>query len=489
MRQAGVLLHISSLPNEYGIGSLGKEAYEFIDFLKESGQKIWQILPIGPTSYGDSPYSSLSSFAFNPYFIDLEILVKDGLLDEKDLPIKDISRKVDYGYLYNTRIGILYKAFFNRKPYEKEFEEFIKEEDYWLEDFALYTVLKHEHKAKAWNEWYDDFKFKNPQAISWAKNEFKNQILERKFYQFLFYKQWQKLRKYANKNGIRIMGDIPIYCAYDSADVWANPKLFQLDDNLNPTFVAGCPPDAFTEDGQLWGNPLYNYDVMKEDNYSWWVKRVKHSLKMYDILRIDHFRGFAGYYSIPFEDTTAKNGKWREGPGYDLFAAINKECPNADIVAENLGFLTDDVEELLDKCGFPGMHIFQFEYGDGIKNIPLKKKFKENTIIYSGTHDNQTIMSFYNEQNEHYKKLTDSICKIKFTDRPNLKIIEYCMKQNNDYCIIPLQDYLGLTDEVARMNEPSTIGRNWCFRSLKMDFSNELKEYILKITTKYNRIN
>lgn len=489
MREAGILLHISSLPNEYGIGSLGKEAYSFVDFLKESGQKIWQILPIGPTSYGDSPYSALSSFAFNPYFIDLEMLVDDGLLNEGDLPQKNVSRRVDYANLYYTRFDILHKAYLNKDKYQNEFEEFINSEALWLDDYALYMVLKREHEDKPWNLWYDDFKFKNPDSLTWAKNEFKDKILEQKFYQFLFVKQWKKLKKYANDNGIKIMGDIPIYCAYDSADVWANPKQFQLDDWLNPTYVAGCPPDAFTQDGQLWGNPLYNYDYMKSEGYLWWVNRVKHSLKMFDILRIDHFRGFAGYYAIPFQDTNARGGHWRTGPGYDLFEAINKECPNANIVAENLGFLTDDVNELLDKCGYPGMHIFQFEFGDGDENVPLKGKYKENTIFYSGTHDNQTIMSFYNEQNEQYKKLVDSICKIKFTDRPNLKIIECCMKQKSDYCIIPMQDYLGLTDDIARMNEPSTIGHNWCFRTLNMDYSSELKDYILKITAKYKRIN
>lgn len=487
MKEAGILLHISSLPNKYGIGSLGKSAYDFVDFLNEAGQSIWQILPIGPTSYGDSPYSSLSSFAFNPYFIDLEILVEDGLLGKDDLPNENNSRRIDYSYLYDTRFNILYKAYLNRKPYEKEFLEFVESEKEWLDDYALYMVLKGYCNNKAWNEWYDDFKYKNLDSIAWAKNEFKDIILSHKFNQFLFYKQFQKLKSYANSKGIKIMGDMPIYCAYDSADVWANPHYFELDNKLNPINVAGCPPDQFTEDGQLWGNPLYNYELMKNDNYSWWVRRVKHSLRMFDILRIDHFRGFAGYYKIPYGDINAKNGFWVKGPGYDLFKEIEKAVPNAQIVAENLGFLTDDVFELLDECGYPGMHIFQFELGDGVK-IPLKKGFKENTIIYSGTHDNQTIMTFYNELNEDYRKVVDSICKIKFTDRPNLKIIEHCMKQKSNFCIIPIQDYLGLTDEYGRMNTPSTLGGNWSYKTLQMDYSNELKDYILKITTKYNRL-
>ncbi len=488
MREAGILLHISSLPSPYGIGTLGKSAYDFIDFLEASGQKIWQILPIGPTSYGDSPYSALSSFAFNPYFIDLDFLVQDGLLTKEDLPCEAYGKKVNYEQLYNTRYGILHKAFLNREKYEKSFTEFIQKEDSWLNEYAMYMVLKKEHENKPWNLWYDDFKYRNPQSLQWLQNEYKNQILEYKFHQFLFYRQWHKLKLYANKKGIQIMGDMPIYCAYDSADVWSNPSNYQLDTALNPTFVAGCPPDAFTEDGQLWGNPLYNYKKMEEEKFSWWIQRVKHSLRMFDILRIDHFRGFAGYYAIPYGDKNARGGHWEQGPGYKLFEAIHRECKKANIVAENLGFLTEDVHELLKKCGYPGMHIFQFELGDGKKNIPLKKKFEENTIFYSGTHDNQTIMSFYHELSKENKELIDSICKIKFTDKENLKIIEYCMKQDSKYCIIPLQDYLGLTDSEGRMNTPSTLGGNWCYRAEAKDFSAGLKDYILKITTKYHRM-
>lgn len=489
MKQAGILLHISSLPGPYGIGSLGKPAYDFVDFLKESGQRIWQILPIGPTSYGDSPYSSLSVFAGNPYFIDLDLLVKDGLLKKEELPRETHGRRVDYERLFETKYEILHKAFLRREKYEKGFTDFIRREDTWLCDYARYMVLKKEHENKPWNLWYDDFKYRNPQSIDWLDHEYKEQLMEYKFYQFLFYKQWQRLKRYANKNGVQIMGDMPIYCAYDSADVWANPYNYRLDSALNPTFVAGCPPDAFTEDGQLWGNPLYDYVKMEQDGYSWWIQRVKHSLKLFDILRIDHFRGFAGYYAIPYGDKTAKGGHWEKGPGYALFEVIAGECKDAKIVAENLGFLTDDVFELLRQCGYPGMHIFQFELGDGETNVPLKKKFKENTIFYSGTHDNQTIMSFYHDLTEKNKSLVDSICRIRFTDRPNLKIIEYCMKQQSRYCIIPLQDYLGLTDSEGRMNTPSTLGGNWSYRAMQMDFSEGLKNYILKLTEKTDRIN
>lgn len=488
MRSAGVLLHISSLPNKYGIGSLGKEAYDFVDFLASAGQSIWQILPIGPTSYGDSPYQALSAFAFNPYFIDLEILVGDGLLEQKDLPKLIETKRINYGELFNTRYNILHKAFLNMHIYVNEFMEFVEKEESWLDDYACFMVLKEKQNNKSWEFWYDDFKYRNPNSMKWLKENYSDRILEYKFYQFLFYKQWNELKAYANSKGIAIMGDIPIYCAFDSADVWANPKYFELDENLKPINVAGCPPDAFSEDGQLWGNPLYNYHAMKEDNYSWWVKRVTHSLKMFDILRIDHFRGFAGYYSIKASEPTAKNGKWVEGPGYSLFEAIEASCPNANIVAENLGFLTDDVFELLDKCGYPGMHIFQFELGDG-KKCPLKKGFKENNLIYSGTHDNQTIISFYNELSKDNRKLIDSICKIKFTDKPNLKIIEYCMKQKPKYCIIPLQDYLGLNDYEGRMNIPSTATNNWTYISKEDDYTEALALYMKSLAIKTNRYN
>lgn len=487
MRTSGILLHISSLPSKYGIGTLGKEAYKFVDFLAQSNQHIWQILPLGPTSYGDSPYSSTSSFAFNPYFIDLDMLVEDGLLKKSDLPKDYESREVNYHELFENRFMYLHIAFLNREKYEVEFNEFLTKEAYWLDDYALFTLLKKEHENRPWNEWYDDFRYKHDQAIQWAKNEFKDKILEEKFIQFLFVKQWMKLKAYANKKKVEIMGDMPIYCSYDSADVWANPSNFQLGDYLLPRCVAGCPPDAFSATGQLWGNPIYDYDKMKENNYSWWVLRVKHQLEMFDILRIDHFRGFAGYYSIPYGRTDAVIGEWRKGPGYDLFKAIKKACPNAKIVAENLGYLTKDVFDLLKKCGYPGMNIFQFELGDGVKNIPIKKGYKENNIFYSGTHDNQTIMSFYTELTPKYKKLVDNICNIGIYDRPNLKIIEYCFSTLCNYVIIPFQDYLGLTDSKGRMNTPSTVGFNWRFRTYKDDFSKELKDYIKDLTIKFNR--
>lgn len=488
MKEAGILLHISSLPGKYGVGTLGDSAYKFVDFLKKSGQKIWQILPIGPTSYGDSPYSSTSAFAYNPYFIDLDLLVKDGLLDESSLPNPFVTNRINYDYLYNNKYPLLHKAYLKKDIYKLEFESFKKENDDWLDDYSMFVVIKEWQNGLPWYEWYDNERLRKKESLLWLKNEFKkDRIDEIKFYQFLFYKQFIKLKEYANKNGISIMGDMPIYCAYDSADVWANPKDFLLDSNLKPKGVAGCPPDAFSSDGQLWGNPLYDWEKMEKDGYKFWIKRVKHSFKLFDILRIDHFRGFAGYYNIPYGDPTARNGHWEIGPGYKLFKAIEKNIPNARIVAENLGFLTDDVHKLLKKCKYPGMKIFQFELADG-KNAPIKKKFDSNNVFYTGTHDNQTLMSFYNLQPLVYKKLIDKVCNIKFFDKPNLKIIEYAMNTDCNMVIIPIQDYLGLSDDIGRMNLPSTVSNsNWSYISRDFDYSLDLANYIKKITKESGR--
>ena len=480
MKEAGILLHISSLPSKYGCGSIGKEAYKFVDFLHKAGQTLWQILPVGPTSYGDCPYSSLSSFAFNPYFIDLEWLVDNALLLKEELPEQVNVKFVDFNNLFITRYELLHKAFLRREKFEEEFNIFIKEEDYWLNDYAMYMVLKKEQENKPWYQFYDDFKYRNPSSLEWLQREYSEAILEYKFIQFLAFKAWYELKKYANKKGVKIIGDMPIYCAYDSSDVWANTKNFELNENLTPKNVAGCPPDYFNSDGQLWGNPLYNWDLMKKEKYSWWVNRVKHSLKLFDVLRIDHFRGFAGYYSIPFGSQNAKNGEWRVGPGIKLFKEINKQCPNSNIIAENLGFLTKDVFKLLKDSGYPGMNIFQFELGDR-KNIPLKKGYPYNNVFYTGTHDNQTIMSFYHELSYEDKKIINKICNIGFKDKENLKIIEFAMKQESKYVIVPLQDYLGLTDSEGRMNIPSTPLGNWKYISRSDDFSKELLEYLKSI--------
>ena len=483
MRKAGVLLHVSSLPNKYGIGTLGKEAYSFVDFLKESGQTYWQMLPINPTAYGDSPYQSPSVFAGNPYFISLEELVKEGLLEKEDLSVlkSNDPRHVDYASIFNIKLGLLEKAYANYELVLDEFNLFKEENKEWLEDYAVFMALKKEQENKAFIDWYDDFKFKVDHAMEWFKSQYSVLIDQYRFMQFLFYKQFAKLKEYANKKGILLIGDMPIYCAYDSCDVWSHPEVFEVDSNYRQINVAGCPPDDFTADGQLWGNPLYRYDLMKKDGYSWWIRRINQMGKIFNIVRIDHFRGFAGYYSIPAGSLNAKNGQWVDGPGYDLFKAVKKGT-SVDIIAENLGFLTPDVYKLLRQCKYPGMVIFQFELNK------LHKGFKSNNVIYSGTHDNKTIVSFYNELSDKDKKNVNDVCGITFNEKVNLKVIEFCMKQDCDTCIIPLQDYLGCADSDGRMNTPSVASGNWTWRATKGDLSEELKAYMLKVTSDSGRL-
>ncbi len=485
MRSSGILLHISSIPSKYGIGTLGDEAYKFVDFLALSKTKYWQILPIGPTSYGDSPYSSTSVFAFNPYFIDFEILMKDGLLELDDFKyLEDKSLKIDYKKLFLEKNKVLKKAYLKKHIYETDYLEFLNIENYWLEDYSLYQIIKEEHDYKPWNLWYQDFKMKDINAINFIKKSHHERLEEVKFIQYLFYRQWMNLKSYANKLGVMIIGDIPIYSAYDSSDVWANKANYDLDIDGTPNYVAGCPPDQFSADGQLWGNPLYNYELMKKNNYSFWIKRIKHSLKLFDILRIDHFRGFAGFYKIPYGEETARNGHWEKGPGKALFKEVIAHFDSERIIAENLGFLDQDVYDLLEYTKFKGMHIIQFEMGNAKDYCPLLKPFNSNNVIYTGTHDNQTIMSWYNDLDLLYKTKANEIFKIKITDKPNFKIIEYAYNSNVDMCIIPFQDFLGLYDDLGRMNTPSTLGSNWQYKARDIDFSFDLINYIKKITLK-----
>ncbi len=489
-KKAGILLHISSLPNEYGIGTFGKSAYQFVDFLEATKQSYWQVLPMGPTSYGDSPYQAVSVFAYNQYFIDFDLLKEDGLLKESDYIDVDFGNNqldIDYAKLFNNKNHILKLAYKNHQKFSKEFNDFKEKNNFWLNDYATFLVLKEEFNFMAWNTWPIEFKIREPKIIDdFQKDNF--EIIDIiKFIQFLFYRQWEKLRDYANKKNIEIIGDMPIYVAYDSSDVWSNPEMFYLNEKLAPIEVAGCPPDAFSEDGQLWGNPLYNWDYMKNSKYSWWVKRIEKAFEIYDVVRIDHFRGFAGYFAIPFGDKTARNGSWRKGPGYDLFKTINEELNNPKIIAENLGFLDDEVLKLLNDCKYPGMHILQFEFGNMNDYIPIKDDFNSNNIIYSGTHDNQMLASWYLELDDNAKKTVDEIANIKSLKEVNQKLIELCMSKSPDLCIIPIQDYLELNDETGRMNTPSTTGKNWRYRMSKKDITKKLIDKISKITIKYNR--
>lgn len=492
MRKAGILLHISSLPNKYGIGTLGKSAHHFVDFLVKSKQKLWQVLPICPTSYGDSPYQTTGSFAGNPYFIDLDVLCEEGLLKEEDYEhLKTDNEKVDYGYIYETRFDVLKIAYENFKLTEQnEFKKFIKLEKDWLEDFALYSAIKKQFNGLPWIEWEEDFLKKDNKTMKKFKKENTDEINFQYFLQYKFYEQWNKLKVYANSNDIQIIGDLPIYVSLDSADVWSNKENYQLNEELLPDVVAGVPPDAFSEEGQLWGNPIYDYKKMKKDNYSWWVNRVRHSLKIFDIVRIDHFRGFESYWAVPYGDENAKGGKWVKGPGYELFKTIERELNiqgEFKIIAEDLGFLTPAVHKLLKKTGYPGMKILEFAFDPENDNDYMPYNILENSIVYPGTHDNMTIMGWYLEGiNEQTRNYVNQYLEIDHINAVVPRVIRAALNTPAHTVIVQMQDYLEL-DNSARMNEPSTTGNNWVWRLKEEDLSEYTSERIRYWTTVYRR--
>lgn len=490
MRASGILLPISSLPSPYGIGCFSKCAYDFVDFLCEAGQSYWQILPLGPTSYGDSPYQSFSTFAGNPYFIDLEELVEEGLLTKEECENSnygDNAQYVEYGIIYEERFRLLKIAFAMFDLNDKNYQKFVEENKSWIEDYSLYMAIKKSFDDKSFSDWDEDIKLRKPEILEKYNEEFKVQKEFYKFLQFKFISQWIKLKKYANKKGIKIIGDIPIYVAFDSADVWARPELFQFDEDLNPIRVAGCPPDGFTEDGQLWGNPLYNWDKLKQDGYSFWVKRVKSASLMYDVVRIDHFRAFEAYYSIPYGELTARNGVWKKGPNYDLFKVIKDELGDVNIIAEDLGFLTPEVYKLLDDCGYPGMKVLQFAFSPQKSDSEyLPHNYKKNCIAYTGTHDNQTSLSWFLGLD---KKTKNHVLRYLGGSKPETivhNMIKSLYASVSNTVIIPMQDYL-LLDDTARINEPSTMGENWTFRITKDALNKKLSKNIKKLTKIYYR--
>lgn len=493
MRKSGILMHLSSLPSPYGIGTMGQSAREFVDFLKESGQTYWQLLPICPTSYGDSPYQSYSTFAGNPYFIDLDELEKKGLLEKTDYADMDWEEEVDrvnYGLLYQNRYPILRKAadrFLACPP--DNYEAFCKENAFWLDDFALFMTLKDVHQGAPWSEWSPPLRNRNERALKEATQNHQASISFWKVLQYLFFEQWDKLKEYANAQGISIIGDLPIYVSLDSVDVWAHPELFQLDDNKVPKEVAGCPPDGFSVEGQLWGNPLFDWDYMEAHDFDWWVRRIHYLCQVYDVLRIDHFRGFAGYYAIPYGDTTAKNGRWREGPGMKLFSAVERTIGRQRIIAEDLGHVTDDVRKLLKDSGFPGMKVLQFAFDrrdkNGVEYLP--HNFIEHCVAYTGTHDNDTILGWFDEADEQDTTYARGYLGIKNEDALNWDMMDALWKSVAELAIVTAQDILGLGSE-ARMNQPSTVGRNWQWRATPGAFTEELADKIKDRMKKYNRI-
>lgn len=492
MRRNGMLLPIASLPSPYGIGGFSKEAYEFIDLLEETGQKLWQILPLGPTSYGDSPYQSFSTFAGNPYFIALDTLVEKGWLTKEACEASDYGDNesyIDYGRIYNSRFVLLKQAFLNSDILSDEkFTEFCKANQHWLPDYALYMALKNQNDGKSWIEWEEEIRLRKPEAVECYKRELEEECNFYEFLQYEFHEQWTKVKEYAHKKGIQIVGDVPIYVAFDSADTWANPELFQLDEKNLPLGVAGCPPDAFSATGQLWGNPLYNWAYHKKTGYDWWLKRIAYCFDLYDIVRIDHFRGFDEYYSIPYGDETAVNGHWEKGPGMDLFNTVKEKLGELDIIAEDLGFLTESVFQLLKDSGYPGMKVLQFAFDPSEDSDYLTYKYQRNCVVYTGTHDNDTTAGWFEKLSDGDKEVALRYMNSFYTpkEEQHWDLIALAMRSTADTCIIPVQDFLGLGSE-ARINMPSTLGDNWKWRMTKGAFSEELKEKIRRMTKLYGR--
>lgn len=492
MRRNGMLLPIASLPSPYGIGGFSKEAYEFIDLLEETGQKLWQILPLGPTSYGDSPYQSFSTFAGNPYFIDLDTLVEKGWLTKEACEASDYGDNesyIDYGRIYNSRFVLLKQAFLNSDVLSDEkFTEFCKANQHWLPDYALYMALKNQNDGKSWIEWEEEIRLRKPEAVEYYKKELEEECNFYEFLQYEFHEQWTKVKEYAHEKGIQIVGDVPIYVAFDSADTWANPELFQLDEKNLPLGVAGCPPDAFSATGQLWGNPLYNWAYHKKTGYDWWLKRIAYCFDLYDIVRIDHFRGFDEYYSIPYGDETAVNGHWEKGPGMDLFNTVKEKLGELDIIAEDLGFLTESVFQLLKDSGYPGMKVLQFAFDPSEDSDYLTYKYQRNCVVYTGTHDNDTTAGWFEKLSDGDREVALRYMNSFYTpkEEQHWDLIALAMRSTADTCIIPVQDFLGLGSE-ARINMPSTLGDNWKWRMTKGAFSEELKEKIRRMTKLYGR--
>lgn len=490
MRTSGVLMPISSLPSPYGIGTMGKAARKFVDFLKKGGQTYWQILPISPTSYGDSPYQSFSSFAGNPYFVDLEMLCKEKLITKKEcesFPWGDNASYVDYGAMYESRYALLkiaYQRFVKDIP--QEFWDFCWNEGWWLEDYSLFMALKDEYHGAAWNTWEDKYKYRHWDAIQAAKEEFKEGMQFYKMIQFFFFKQWKELKAYANENGVKIIGDVPIYVAQDSVDVWSNPDEFYLNEYREPIDVAGCPPDGFSQDGQLWGNPLFRWDRMKNNGYEWWTKRISAMSRLYDIVRIDHFRGFDSYYAIPAKDKTAVNGQWRQGPGMDLFRVLEQRLGKLPIIVEDLGFLTPSVKQLLKDSGFPGMKVIQFAFDTREESNYLPHTYTKNCVVYTGTHDNDTCVGWLKNAPKKTIEYAKEYLQLTEEEGYNWGMMRAAWASVADMAIIPMMDLLELGSE-ARLNTPSSFGMNWKWRATEDQITNDLAKKICKYAKLYGR--
>ena len=489
-RSAGILLPISSLPSPYGVGTLGKEAYRFVDFLVKANQTYWQVLPIGPTSYGDSPYQSFSSFAGNPYFIDLDMLIEEGLLEKKDVKgLKpEDERYIDFGRLYETRFPILHKAYLNGIGKKRaEFEQFRSINSGWLDDYALFMAVKKHFDMSSWLDWPDEqIREKKEDAVRRYREELKDDIAFYEFLQYLFYDQYGRLRRYANDHGIRIIGDLPIYVAMDSADVWSDSRQFQLNENTKvPKDVAGVPPDYFSKDGQLWGNPLYDWKYMKQTGYKWWIDRVAGVAKFFDVIRIDHFRGFEEYWSVPYTEKTAKNGHWEKGPSIDFVSVLRNWFSNVEFIAEDLGIINEAVTKLLKESGFPGMRVLEFGMSPDGTSYHSPHNHVENCVCYIATHDNSPVMGWIRNAKPKDLDYAKRYYGLNEEEGYNYGFIRGGMSSVAYLFIAQMQEYLGLGEE-ATINAPGTLG-NWRWRMLKGEAGAALAKKISLITHTYHR--
>jgi 4-alpha-glucanotransferase len=492
-RASGVLLHISSLPAPYGIGTIGQSAFNWVDFLDSTGVKYWQILPVNPTGYGNSPYQGLSAFAGNPLFIDLQDLIHDGLLLKSDLQ-KSSPRfplqKIDFKKLLNWKPAILKLAFENfidrNSPQTKlDYDQFTTDNAFWLQDYALFNALREKYQLVSWNNWPKPLREREPKALTAAVKENHQEIEFHQFLQFLFFRQWGRLKSYANAKSIQLIGDIPIFMGYDSADVWAHPSLFQLDEDLEPLAVAGVPPDFFSDTGQLWGNPLYEWEAHKDEKYDWWCNRVSESLKTVDLIRLDHFRGFSGYYSIPAGSKTAENGEWVPGPGRQLFEVMLSKIGSLPFIAEDLGVITEDVTALRDRYQFPGMRLLQFAFWEDGDHEFLPHNYPDNCVAYTGTHDNDTTVGWFKDAPQHERNFCASYLG-GHTKNIAHQMIQTIWRTNARIAIAPMQDFLKLGGW-ARMNLPASTTGNWLWRMKPCAITPQLVEWVKKINITFNR--
>ena len=491
MRGSGILMPIASLPSKYGIGLFSKEAYQFVDWLEKAGQRYWQLLPLGPTGYGDSPYQSFSTFAVNPYFIDLDQLLKEGYITKEEcllLEVEDHSQ-ITYEPIFYNRREIFKKAYERfARTIDVEYETFCKAQSFWLDDYALYMAIKEKFGYQSIKDWGEDIRLRKEGAMDRYQQELAEEVACYKFQQYKAYTQWLQLKEYANGKGIEIIGDLPIYVAYDSADTWAHPKLFQLDGALTPKAVAGCPPDAFATDGQLWGNPLYEWEYHQRTDYEWWTARMKQCFLLYNVVRLDHFRGFDEYYSIPYGQETARDGIWKKGPGLPFFKRLEEKLGGMKIIAEDLGFLTESVKQLVVDTGYPSMKILQFAFDSREAGDYLPCNYDKNCVVYTGTHDNDTILGWYetvSKDDLDYAREYMNLGDLKREEIP-WEFIRLAMGSVANLCIFPIQDYLGLGSE-ARINVPSTLGNNWCWRLNGERLTQELAEKIRRLTKVFAR--